>query len=93
MKARQLFLPYDETEDARDAIARRINVFVVVGMDPGAYHSIIGRGDPYDNCTDLDKIKLQDQAMYLIKALNNALSYYPSKNWGKCCDEASKSGC
>ena len=59
----------------RDTIARRIAVFVEVCMDPGAYHNIIGGGDPYDNCTDLDKIKLQDQDMYLIKALNNALKY------------------
>ncbi len=50
---------------------------------------VIG-GDPYDTCTELDKIKLQDKAIYLIAALKFVLSSYPRSTWTECCKRASE---
>ena len=59
-------------------------------MEPDGYKRIISGGDPFNNCTEVDKIKILDQCMYLICALSNALTNYPMTTWRQCCEDASK---
>ena len=89
IKVRKLFAPLED-EHPMDAIARRIDIFMEARKTVEGYKNLIIGGDPYDNCTEVDKIKLQDKAMYLIAALRFALSSYPKSTWTECCEKASK---
>jgi|GWRWMinimDraft_5_1066013.scaffolds.fasta_scaffold03697_2 hypothetical protein len=69
-RARKLFLPSEASEHPRSAIARRIDLLREVLSEPEGHKKIILGGDPYSNCTELDKIKLQEKAIYLINSLH-----------------------
>ncbi len=58
---RKLFVPLKD-EHPMDAIARRIDIFMEARKTVEGYKN----GDPYDNCTEVDKIKLQDKAIYFF---------------------------
>ena len=62
-KNRQLFLP-SEGEHPMDAIARRIDLLLEACTSPEGYKMVVEGGDPYDNCTELDKIKILDKCLY-----------------------------
>ena len=88
-RVRQLFLPSEASEHAKDAIARRIDLLVEARTEPTGYKKVLLDGDPHNNCTEYDILKLRDQCMYLISALSTALSDYPKKTWRECCEDAS----
>jgi hypothetical protein len=88
-KIRQLFLPSNSNEHAKDAIARRIDLLMEARTEPEGYKRIVLGGDLHNNCTDYDILKLSNQSMYLISALTIALEEYPRKTWRQCCQEAS----
>ena len=90
-KIQQLFLPGDASAHPKeDAIAQRIDILMEAHTEPDGYKRIISGGDPFNNCTEVDKIKILDQCMYLICALSIALTNYPMTTWRKCCEDASK---
>ena len=78
-KIRQLFLP-SEGEHPMDAIARRIDLLLEARTSPEGYKMVVEGGDPYGNCTDLDKIKILDKCLYLISALSITLKMYQKKH-------------
>jgi len=86
-RTRKLFLPA-ENEHPMDAIARRIDLLIDARTTPDGYKLILEGGDPLNNATELDKIKLLEKSMYLIAALKSALNYYPTKPWSNCCEDA-----
>jgi len=88
-KINKLFAP-EKDEHPMDAIARRIDIFMEARKTIDGYKKLIIGGDPYDNCTQAEKIKLQDQAIYLIAALSLALINYPKMTWTDCCNQASE---
>jgi hypothetical protein len=77
-------------EHQKDAIASRIDILMDARTTTVGYKSIINGGDVHDNCTKRDIIKLNDKCLYLISALNTALTFFPEKNWRDCCNEYSK---
>ena len=89
-RARKLFLPSEASEHPRSAIARRIDLLREVLSEPEGHKKIILGGDPYNNCTEQDKIRLQEKAIYLINSLHIALKCYPGKTWRQCCQEAAE---
>ncbi len=62
-----------------DVIARYIDVLLEACTEPEGYKKLVLGGDEYNNCTERDKIKLNDKCIYLITALSNALNHYPTK--------------
>jgi hypothetical protein len=84
---RKLFAP-EKDEHPMDAIARRIDKLMEARKSVVGYKDLIFGGDPYENCTEVEKIKLQDKAIYLIAALRSALNSYPKITWTDCCKQA-----
>ena len=68
-------------EDPKDLIARQIDALIIAQIDPAGYVNIIDGGSPFNSCSEVGKIRLHDKAMFLSKALSNALSDYPHKTW------------
>ncbi len=64
-KIHNIFLP-DEGEHPMDAIARRIDLLMEACTSPEGYKMVVEGGDIYGNCTELDKIKIIDECLYLI---------------------------
>jgi hypothetical protein len=89
IKVRKLFALLKD-EHPMDAIARRIDNFMEARKTVKGYRNLIIGGDPYDTCTELDKIRQQDKAIYLIAVLRYALSSYPKSTWAECCERASE---
>ncbi len=87
IKVRKLFAPLED-EHPMDIIARRIDIFMEARKTVEGCKNLIIGGDPYDNCTKADKIKLQDKAIYIIAVLRFALSSYPKSTWTECCERA-----
>ena len=58
-QARKLFLPSEASWHPRSSIARRIDLLREVLSEPDGHKKIILGGDPYNNCTELNKIRLQ----------------------------------
>jgi hypothetical protein len=85
----KLFLPVGN-EHPKDAIARWIDILMDARTTTDGYKCIINGGDVHDNCTKRDIFKLNDKCLYLISALNTALTCFPEKNWRDCCNESSK---
>jgi hypothetical protein len=65
IKVRKLFALLKD-EHPMDAIARRIDLLLEARTSPEGYKMVVEGGDPYGNCTDLDKIKILDKCLYLI---------------------------
>ncbi len=77
-------------EHPTDVIAHYIDILLEAQTEPEGYEKIIEGHDQYNNCTERDKIILQDKCMYLIAALSKALKHYPATTWRKCCEDASE---
>jgi hypothetical protein len=88
-RARKLFLPSNKNERAKDSIAQCIDLLMEVCTETEGYKKVVLGVDPYDNCTEYDKFKINDQCIYLISALTIALKDYPTKACHQCCKDAS----
>ena len=77
-------------EHPTDVIAHYIDILLEAQTEPEGYEKIIEGHDQYNNCTERDKIILQDKCMYLIAALSKALKHYPATTWRKCWEDASE---
>ena len=78
-EATKLFVPASIEEDTWDVIAWRINIFESAQMQPNGYKNVIIDGDPFNNCTENDILKVREKCLFLIKALRLALLNYPKK--------------
>ena len=87
-EATKLFVPASIEEDTWDAITWWVNIFESAQMQPNGYKNVIIDGDPFDNCTENDILKVREKCLFLIKALRLALLNYPKKTWRVCCKEA-----
>ena len=75
-------------EDMKDAITWWIDILERAWMQPNGYENVIIDGDPFDNCTENDILKVREKCLFLIKALRLALLNYPKQTWRVCCEEA-----
>ena len=64
-KVYQFFLP-NGGEHPKDAVARRIDLLLEARTSPDGYQMVVEGGDPYGNCSELDKIKILEKCLYLI---------------------------
>ncbi len=88
---RQLFgVPEGSNEHHTTAITHHIDLLLESHTEPEGYKKIVLGWDEYNNCTERDKIKLNDKCIYLITALSNAFKHYPEETseamlWGCKC--------
>jgi len=68
-EATKLFFPASIEEDTWDVIAWQINIFESAQTQPNGYKNVIIDGDPFNNCTENDILKVRGKCLFLIKAL------------------------
>ena len=78
-EAVKLFVLASIKEDTWDAIAQQIDILESAWRQPNGYKNVIIDGDPFDNCTENDMLKVREKCLFLIKALRLALLNCPNK--------------
>ena len=68
-EATKLFVPASIEEDTWDAITWWVNIFESAQMQPNGYKNVIIDGNPFNNCTEYDGLKVREKCLFLIKAL------------------------